>query len=438
VAARRAGTPPTTRSVLVRFGLGSIAAMAIALVGGYVALRSVAVDEAKRATKAKAQEAAVLVESALDDALLAGDERAVAAVDDVVVSRVLSDAVVRVKIWSTDGRILYADDPVQIGRRYPLGPERLRLVREGGAHVEVSNLDRPENELDRQEGRLIEAFTPIRTPGGTPLVFELYGRLDSVEADAQRLLRALTLPLLAAVALVVLVQAPLVWSLTRRLQSGHEEREALLAHAIEASTRERHRVASYLHDGAVQDVAGAAFRLAPLADRLDARGETEQAEEVRTVIDGLRANVRDLRALLVDLQPRNLDAQGIEAALRDLAGALEVRGVAVTVRLEGTDRLGSGARSIVYRVAQEGLRNVVAHAAATRVRLDLSVDGDVARLLVVDDGRGFTPASRAAAGEAGHVGLALLETLAADAGGTLRVDAAPGRGTTVELELPCP
>ena len=85
----------------------------------------------------------------------------------------------------------------------------MHLLREGGAEVEVSDLDRPENALDRGQGELIEAYTRIRTPSGTPMLFEIYQRFDSVTASARRLLAALAPPLLGAIGLIVLVQAPL-------------------------------------------------------------------------------------------------------------------------------------------------------------------------------------------------------------------------------------
>jgi two-component system NarL family sensor kinase len=249
---RHGARPPTARAVLSRFAIGSAAAIAIAVVGGYFALRSVAIDEAKRETRTRVQEAGQLVESSLGDGLLAGKPDALATVDDVVLARVLSNSIVRVKIWSADGRVLYSDDPAQIGGRYALDSGQLRLLRAGGARVEVSNLDRPENKLDRAQGDLIEAYTRIRTPSGTPVLFEIYQRFGSVTANATRLLEALAPPILGAIGLIVLIQAPLIWSLTRRLQRGHEEREALLGNSIAASARERRRVASYLHDGPVQ------------------------------------------------------------------------------------------------------------------------------------------------------------------------------------------
>jgi signal transduction histidine kinase len=112
---------------------------------------------------------------------------------------------------------------------------------------------------------------------------------------------------------------------------------------------ERQRIASYLHDGAVQDVAGVAFALAPLAESAAARGEHAQAAELRSAIDRLRQNVRDLRTLLVDLHPPNLAAAGLEAALADLVSPLEARGVAVSVSVDDVERLGPEQEALVYR-----------------------------------------------------------------------------------------
>ena len=102
---------PTARSVIVRFAVGTLAAIAVAVVGGYFVLRSVAIDEAKGQTRTRVKEEAQLVETKVHDGLLRGRAKAVRAVDDVVVGRVLSNSIVRVKIWSAAGRVLYSDDP---------------------------------------------------------------------------------------------------------------------------------------------------------------------------------------------------------------------------------------------------------------------------------------------------------------------------------------
>jgi len=429
------GRPPTVRSVLLRFALGSAAAVVVAVVGGYFVLRSVAIDEAKRETRTKVQEAGQLVESSLGDGLIAGKPAALGTVDDVVVARVLSNSIVRVKIWSADGRVLYSDDPAQIGGRYALDPGQRRLLRDGGAKVEVSDLSRPENALDRGQGRLIEAYTRIRTPSGTPVLFEIYQRFGSVTASARRLLAALAPPILGAIALIMLIQLPLVWSLVRRLQGAHEEQEALLGNAIAASARERRRVASYLHDGPVQEIAGLAFSLAPLADQAAARGANREADVLGTTIRRLRRTVRDLRALLVELHPPHLAAAGLEAAIDDLVSPVQASGVDVSVAIEGAERLDREQEALVYRVAQEAVRNVIAYADARSLLVQLTADDGVARLVVSDDGRGFDAGMRQRRRAEGHLGLSLVEELARQAGGRLEITSSVGAGTRVELEV---
>ncbi len=427
---------PTARSVIVRFVVGTLVAIAIAVVGGYFVLRAVAIDEAKRQTRDRVKEEAKLVRTAVRDALLQGRGRAVRAVDDVVVAQVLSDSIVRVKIWSPGGRVLYSDEHAEIGGRYALSEDQHKLLRNGGAQVEVSNLDRPENRLDRQQGRLLEAYTRIRTPSGTPLLFEIYQPLRSVRADARRLLETLAPPILGAIGLIVLIQVPLFWSLMRRLQRSHEQREGLLANAVTSSRRERRRVASYLHDGPVQELAGLAFSLAPVADDAASRGAEREATVVRTVIDRLRGTVRDLRALLVDLHPPTLASAGLDAALRDLVSPLSARGANVDLRVEGEERLDPDTQALVYRVAQEAVRNVIGYADASNVSVEVGVVDSTARLLVADDGRGFGPETREQRRVEGHLGLSLVEELAQQAGGSLAVDSSEGAGTRVRLEVP--
>jgi two-component system NarL family sensor kinase len=427
---------PTAGSVIARFAVGTLAAIAVAVVGGYFVLRSVAIDEAKRQTRTRVQEAAQLVEATAGDGLLTGRPGAVTAVDDVVVGRILSESIVRVKIWSAGGRVLYSDDPAEIGGRYPLSEEQHRLLRGGGAQVEVTDLSRPENALDREQGRLIEAYTRIRTPSGTPMLFEIYQRFGSVTADARRLLKALAPPILGAIALILIVQAPLFWSLTRRLQRSHEQREGLLANAVTSSRRERRRVASYLHDGPVQELAGLAFSLAPVADRVESGGDEADAVVVRNVIGRLRGIVRDLRSLLVDLHPPILATAGLDAALRDLVSPLAANGTKVELRVESSERLDPETEALVYRVAQEAVRNVIAYADAASVRVVVEVADSTARLLVADDGTGFEPELRDRRRAEGHLGLSLVEELAQQAGGRLTIDSGEGAGTRVRLEVP--
>jgi signal transduction histidine kinase len=416
--------------------VGSLVAIAVVVVGGFFALRSITIDEARRDSRERVEAEGHLVEAAgLSDGVLRGDRAALTRLDDVVVGQVLAGSIVRVKVWSTDGRILYSDEPSLIGRRYSLGAAERRLFRTGGSDAELSDLSRPENRLERPAGKLLEAYTPIRAPNGTQVLFEIYQRFSSVSASGERLLKTLAPPLIAGLLVLVLFQVPLAWSMARRLQRGHRERELLLQQAVDASARERRKIAADLHDGVVQDLAGVAFGLAPLAEDAERRGSREEAGVLRAAIERLRQGVRDLRTLLVEIHPPNLATAGLEAALSDLLSPLQSAGIATELHV--APGVPEGRDELVYRVTREALRNVQAHADAGRGRVELmpAALGGV-HLVVTDDGRGFTPAERERREGEGHVGLSLLAGVVEREGGRLALVSEPGIGTTVDVEVP--
>jgi signal transduction histidine kinase len=146
--------------------------------------------------------------------------------------------------------------------------------------------------------------------------------------------------------------------------------------------------------------------------------------------------VRDLRALLVDLHPPTLAAAGLDAALRDLVSPLLARGTNVELEVHGDERLDPDTQALVYRVAQEAIRNVIAYADAANVEVRVDVVDSTAHLLVADDGRGFGEEVRGRRRSEGHLGLSLVEELARQAGGSLTIESAEGSGTRVWLEVP--
>ncbi|MCW3017333.1 MAG: hypothetical protein JWO02_4425 [Solirubrobacterales bacterium] len=436
--AARHTTDPRPGTAVARFMAGSLAAIAVVVIGGFFALRTVTIHEAERNTRAQVQLEARLVEAAgLTDGVLRRDRRALARLDDLVQGQILGDPVVRVKLWTRDGRILYSDEPALIGRRFRLAADERKLFEAGGADAELSDLSKPENRFERQEGKLLEAHTVIRTPGGTQVLYENYQRFASLSASGSRLLRTLAPPLLGGLAILILFQLPLAWTMARRLQRGHAEREALLTSAVEASGQERSRIAADLHDGVVQDVAGVAFGLAPLAEDAARDGRAEDAATLREAIARLRQGVRGLRTLLVQLHPPSLESAGLEAALSDLLSPLDAQGVRTSLQVDDSAANGSAGDILVYRVAREALRNVEAHAGAAAVEVRVTASGAGGRHLTIrDDGRGFSAGDRERHAASGHVGLTLLERLVAQADGTLRVHSTPGEGTTVDLEVP--
>ena len=439
------GPPPSIRKAVARFVMGSLVAVAVVAVVGYVELRRVTLEDATTNTERAVDLDGRVVATALEDRILKRDPEAIAKVDDVVLTRVLPDPVVkntpkvvRVKIWAEDGTVLYSDVPQLIGKRYKLGDEELEILHKGNAaEAELSDLSKPENRYERQYGKLLEAHTPIRTPNGTRVLFEIYQPFKAVNTSAGALRLPLLLLLLGGLALLLVSQVPLAWSMGRRLQRGHRDREMLLANAIEASDQERRRIASDLHDGVVQDVAGVAFGLAPLAEEAGGRDDERAERLLRGAMATLRQGVRDLRTLLVEIHPPSLESAGIEAALSDLLSPLQANGIATELRVEDGATAGTKGDALVYRVAREALRNTQKYAEADSVRIEVTrPEPSTTRLVVADDGKGFSAEDRARRAEEGHVGLTLLEGLVRQSNGTLAVRSDPGQGTTVELEVP--
>jgi signal transduction histidine kinase len=157
-------------------------------------------------------------------------------------------------------------------------------------------------------------------------------------------------------------------------------------------------------------------------------GRPDVAEPARLAARTIRANIAGLRSLLVDIYPPSLRSAGLVAALTDLAGALRSRGLDPVLDLADVGEVAAEREELVFRVAQEAVRNVVKHAAASRVTIALSRDRDLLHLLVQDDGVGFDPGSVVGRMD-GHFGVRLITDLAAAAGADLTVASAPGYGT---------
>jgi len=150
----------------------------------------------------------------------------------------------------------------------------------------------------------------------------------------------------------------------------------------------------------------------------------------------VRGNIRVLRSLLVDIYPAGLTDAGLAAALGDLAETARGREVAVTLDLEPPEVLDLSREDerLVYRVAQECLRNVASHAAPCHAIVRLVRHGTRVVLDIVDDGPGFDPATLDEPPE-GHLGSRVLRDLAAEAGAGLQVATAPGAGVHWQLTL---
>ncbi len=218
------------------------------------------------------------------------------------------------------------------------------------------------------------------------------------------------------------------------------ERHKLLHEVVQAAERERGRLAAELHDDSLQHLAALSLRLGQARRRL-ASGEVESvAELLRRCESDLARQLASLRRLVSGLRPPVLDDRGLPAALDELLAGIERdTGAAVRLHVQLADRLPREVETVLYRVAQEAVANVVRHAGARRVRAWLCDDGSGGLVLrVVDDGKGFDPGDIAAYVRDGRFGLVGMRQRVEMLGGTWRVRSEPGNGTAITVRLPLP
>lgn len=420
-------------------GLVVLSAIGVALA---LALRQTATDDAIREARTLTSLVATSVVGPMlrDEALVPGV--AYNQLDQTVRERVLGDRIVRVKIWDSTGRIVYSDVPSLVGMSFPLESDEEELFTSGGSSATVSNLTASENMGEKKFGTLLQVYLAVKTPTGQRLMFETYQPYQSI-TDASRRTWLTSLPvLLGGLVLLYLVQAPLAYRMARRLKHSQDEREALLLASLAASDRERAMIASDLHDGIVQGLSGASYSLSAASGPAWAT-DPEAARVLANTAADLRRWVRELRSLVVTIIPPQLHVQGLAPSLADLAATLEVRGLTVTVDVRDVECIDETTETLVYRAAQEAVRNILRHSDATTVAMSVARGetagsgrgADSLVLRVRDDGCGFDTSGNGTRSR-GSVGLELLSALVTSHGGALSVKASPGTGTELILRVP--
>jgi two-component system NarL family sensor kinase len=421
------------------FGLLTLAGVAsVAVIGVLLAiqLRRAGIEDAERDAEQQTRLAGeAVVAPAITRGVLEGESDAIASLDALVRSRVLLEPVTRVKVWDATGRIVYSDEPRLVGRRFELERHEASAFKDGAVHSEVANLKEADNVYERGDRDLLEVYLPIEAREGQPLVYESYQRFESIATVGQRIWAHVLPSLLGGLLLLQLANLGLASWFGARLRRADRQRAALLRRALRTSDAERRRIAADLHDGVVQDLTGVALALDGETRRLDGAAEPETLTTLSNSAGTTRQSVRALRDLLGDVYPPDLAAHGLEAELRRLASGGNWRHLQPAIDMGEHFAAAATTEALLFRAAQEGLRNAVTHASATRAVIRAGSDPDVAWLEVRDDGRGF---ETDVVPEVGHIGLRSLADLLDDAGGRLDVRSVRGHGTLLRAEVPTP
>lgn len=195
---------------------------------------------------------------------------------------------------------------------------------------------------------------------------------------------------------------------------------------IDASDRERRRIARNLHDGLQVRLVMLALEAQQLS-KIPGNPPTTSTRAIR-----LRADIdeaaAEVRRLVHDVVPAALIERGLGATAEDLAGRMPIL---TTVQISGMGgRLPQAIETAAYFVIAECLTNIVKHARASSAHLGLDVSGDMLRISVSDNGRGGADSTKGT----GLLGLADRVDVM---GGTMRVRSEEGTGTELTVELPC-
>jgi PAS domain S-box-containing protein len=201
-----------------------------------------------------------------------------------------------------------------------------------------------------------------------------------------------------------------------------------------AAFAERSRLARELHDSVTQSLYSITLYSEAVARMLSAGESAGAVEHLRELRATAQEALREMRLLIFQLSPPALEKGGLAGALQIRLDAVEARGgMKVDLQVQGAESLAPRVRQELYQVAQEALNNALKHARAQSVRILLDFQGSETRLEVSDDGCGFEPEE---ADESGGLGLRGMRERVQGIGGTLRVESAPGRGTTVHVAVP--
>ena len=215
------------------------------------------------------------------------------------------------------------------------------------------------------------------------------------------------------------------------------QRQQLGLQVIRAQEEERKRVAREIHDGPAQSMANVVLRM-EFCEKLMEVNPEKVREELRELKQIVKSNLQDVRKIIFDLRPMALDDLGVIPALKRYSEDFrEKHDICIEMTFHGREtRLEPVLEIALFRLIQEALNNVVKHARAKTVKVDIDIRHDWVMAVVTDDGVGFV-LDKVINGNFGkRFGLISMKERTDLLGGDLHIDTRPGGGTKVIFKLP--
>lgn len=219
----------------------------------------------------------------------------------------------------------------------------------------------------------------------------------------------------------------------KRFEEALERDKRTLKHLLQSSDHERQLIAYEIHDGLAQQLAGALMQFEAFSHRKDF-GPQAAADAFQAGMTMLRQSHFEARRLISGVRPPILDEAGVVAAVAHLVNEeRRKRGPKIEFANEVEfERVAPILENAIYRIVEEGLNNACRHSHSNWVRVELTQRGDRLQIVIRDRGVGFNPDE---IGER-HFGVAGIRERARLLGGLATIDSAPGKGTSLAVELP--
>ena len=275
---------------------------------------------------------------------------------------------------------------------------------------------------------------------------EMQLKYESEKKEQQILLQRIQLSrknlIIIGIVILVALAVFLSYSLYRRyrlkqeskLQAAIMRQQELSTRAVlEAEEKERQRIAKDLHDGVGQIMSAAKMNLSSFENEFKFL-EPHQKEKFEKIISLVDESCKEVRTVSHNMMPNALLKAGLSAAIREFIDKIDTKVLKIDLYSEGlNERLESNLETVLYRVIQECVNNVIKHSGANHLDISLIKDKDGISATIEDNGKGFDARdSKAFDG----LGLKNIQTRIEYLKGTVDFDSTPGKGTLVAIHVP--
>jgi signal transduction histidine kinase len=282
------------------------------------------------------------------------------------------------------------------------------------------------------------ATCPCESSGKKHLTIPLEARdqrfgVINLLTPADNEISAEDLDLLSAIGTQVSEIVANAW-LRLKLKEKEISRQALLESLVKAQEEERGRLARELHDGAGQTLTSLLVRMKTL-EKTDLPESRQSLQNMQEIVS---QTIEEIREISYRLRPVALEQFGLPLALETLTQeTAKNSGLQIACMCDIDDeKLPEEIEMALYRIAQEGLTNVLKHANAIHVKLELKQVKDSVKMCIEDDGIGFDPNYLPQTNGKRHLGLVSMQERSEILGGTLEVYTSPQQGTSLQVTIP--